>query len=196
MKRILTLLLLITVSITLTSCTKEDEGPTRNPEITIEVEGHGTMVIELYYDVAPNTVLNFIKNVEDGVYTDNSFHRIISDFMIQGGRSSSQCVIEAEANNNPSYEGTNDLSHVRGVISMARTSVFNSATSQFFIVHEDSVFLDGNYTAFGMLLEGFNVLDSIAGVYTNTADAPVITVVIESITVDTFGYDYPDPECE
>ncbi len=208
MKKILTLLLITLLSVNLVGCNREEETDEiivdentvieENPVITITVRDYGVIKVELYPDVAPNTVYNFIKNVEDGIYTDNEFHRIIEDFMIQGGQSDASCTIEAEVNNNPSFDGTNELSHERGVISMARTNVFNSATSQFFIVHEDSDFLDENYAAFGKVTEGLNILDQIAAVQTSgyPYDQPLTTVEIESITVDTFGYVYPDPVCE
>ena len=151
------------------------------------------MRLELFPSVAPNTVNNFIMYIENGDFTNNSFHRIIENFMIQGGdTSSTTCPINGDFEENGV---TNDLSHNRGVISMARTFVMNSATSQFFIVHNDSTFLDGSYATFGGLVDGFNVLDYIAGVSTNTSNAPLETVVIESITVDLNGYVLIDPVC-
>ena len=168
----------------------------KNPEVTIIVENFGTIVVELYPDVAPNTVNSFIKNIQDGVYTDNEIHRVIENFVIQGGATNVTCRIEAEVNNNPSFRGTNNMTHDRGAISMARTSVYNSATTQFFLVHQDASFLDDEYAAFGMIIEGFNVLDSIATVNTDMYDGPLLEVVIESITVELFENEYPDPVCE
>ncbi len=144
------------------------------------------MTLELYPDVARNTVDNFIKYIQANDYADSTFHRVISGFMIQGGIiDSTNCSIKGEFSKNGV---TNDLSHVRGVISMARTSVMNSATSQFFIVHADSAFLDVNYASFGMLLTGFDILDLIAIQETNAGDAPTEDIVIESITVELNGY--------
>lgn len=208
MKKLLTVLLAVTLLFTLSGCNRnsktdevEDPGsgldePGRNPEVTIIIEDYGTIVVELYPDVAPNTVNSFIKNIQDGVYTDNEIHRVIEDFVIQGGATSVTCNIEAEVNNNPSFKGTNDMEHDRGAISMARTNVYNSATTQFFLVHEDAGFLDNEYAAFGMIIEGFDVLDDVAGVNTNYYDGPLVKIVIESITVELFGNEYPDPVCE
>lgn len=196
MKKLFTMLLLSFFAISLTACEEENNEPGRNPEVTITVKDFGTIKLELYPDVAPNTVNSFIKNIEDGVYTNNSFHRVIEDFVIQGGASNVTCVIEAEVNNNPSFTGENNLDHKRGVISMARTNVYNSATTQFFIVHEDALFLDDEYAAFGMVIEGFDVLDDIAEVQTNIYDQPTTNIIIESIEVELFGNEYSDPVCE
>ena len=136
-----------------------------NPVITIVVDGIGIMTLELFPSVAPNTVNNFIMYIENGDFAGNSFHRVIENFMIQGGNTfSTTCPINGDFIANGF---NNDLSHDRGVISMARTSVMNSATSQFFVMHADSYFLDGNYAAFGGLIDGFNVLDYIAEIDTN-----------------------------
>jgi peptidyl-prolyl cis-trans isomerase B (cyclophilin B) len=151
------------------------------------------MVLELYYDKAPNTVRNFIYLANSGFYSGSTFHRVIEDFMIQGGiGSTTACIIKGEFSSN-GFSG-NDISHIRGVISMARTSVKNSATSQFFIVHKKSTFLDGEYAAFGMLISGFTTLDGIASVNTSS-DKPVVDVVITSITVDTHGDTFDAPTC-
>lgn len=157
-----------------------------NPVITIEIENFGTIIIELFPDVAPNTVNNFIMYIENGDFSDNSFHRVIEDFMIQGGNTySTECPIKGDFSSNGVL---NDLSHYRGTISMARTSVVDSATSQFFIVHENSYFLDGNYATFGGIIDGFDVLDAIAWVDTFYSDAPKEAVVITSISVSLNGY--------
>lgn len=195
MKRLLAVALLSIFMIGLSGCGQGDT-PSQNAEVTIVFKDYGTITLELYYDVAPNTVKSFVKNIEDGVYTNNEIHRIIENFVIQGGRSTVSCKIEAEVTNNPSWEGENNLSHVRGLISMARTSDYNSATTQFFIVHEASTFLDEEYAGFGMVIEGFDVLDAIAAAQTGAGDVPTSSVVIESITVDTFGYNYEDPDCQ
>ncbi len=164
-----------------------------NPVVTIVVEGLGTMTLQLFPSVAPNTVNNFIMYIENGDFTDNSFHRIIEDFMIQGGNTySTTCPINGDFEINGF---TNDLSHFRGVISMARTNVKDSATSQFFIVHQDSFFLDDSYATFGGLVTGFDILDSIAEVSTTYGNVPIQTVVIESITIELNGYLASAPTC-
>ncbi|MFK5883265.1 MAG: peptidylprolyl isomerase [Candidatus Izemoplasma sp.] len=164
-----------------------------NPVVTITIAGIGEMKLELFGAVAPNTVNNFINYILDNDYIGSTFHRVIEDFMIQGGMvNSSNCVINGDFNNNGF---TNDLSHDRGVISMARTNIMNSATSQFFIVHQDSYFLDGAYATFGGLISGFNVLDYIALVATNYSDAPLTSITIESITIELNGYVAQDPVC-
>jgi peptidyl-prolyl cis-trans isomerase B (cyclophilin B) len=164
-----------------------------NPVVTITVKNVGEMKLQLFPDVAKNTVDNFINYIQDKSYSGSTFHRIIEDFMIQGGIvSDTNCSIEGEFLSNGI---SNNLSHYRGVISMARTSVKDSATSQFFIVHKDSTFLNGNYAAFGGLISGFNILDELAGVTTGYADAPTNEVVIKSITVDLNGYEPGDVIC-
>ena len=193
MKKIMTLLLTSLFIFTLTGCTNEEA---KNPEVTITIKDYGTIKLELYPEVAPNTVNAFIKNIEDNVYINNQFHRVIENFVIQGGASNVSCQIEAEVNNNPSFDGENNLSHDRGVISMARTSIYNSATTQFFIVHHDAEFLDNEYAAFGKVIEGFDVLDAIAEVQTNVYDQPTSTIIIENIEVDLFGQSYDDPVCQ
>jgi len=195
MKKLLCLMLLICI-IPLYACGKEttEMSTSTNPTVTIEVKGYSEpMVLELYYDIAPNTVRNFIYLAKKGYYTNSTFHRVIKDFMIQGGSGdNSACTISGEfASNN--FE--NDLKHVKGVISMARTSVKNSATSQFFIMHKASTHLDGDYAAFGMLISGFETLDAIAAVNTNYNDQPLKNVVIDKITVDTKGVTYDAPTC-
>ena len=178
--------------------TEEDQTMNNNPIVTIIMKDGGVMKLELYPDVAPNTVRNFISLANSGFYDGLIFHRIIAGFMIQGG-----CYNAEGYPNEPGYsikgEFTsngfkNDLKHTRGVISMARTSVPDSAGAQFFIMHADAPHLDGEYAAFGMLLEGFEVLDSIATTQTGYNDVPLVFPVIESIRVETFGVDYGDPE--
>jgi peptidyl-prolyl cis-trans isomerase B (cyclophilin B) len=164
-----------------------------NPIVTITVEGIGVMTLELFPDVAKNSVDNFIEYIQSNSYTDSTFHRVIEDFMIQGGKvTTTNCAISGEFSSNGF---TNDLSHYRGVLSMARTSVVDSGTSQFFVVHQDSDFLDGNYATFGALISGFNVLDYIAGVTTDSSDAPQREIIIASITIDLNGYVPGSPVC-
>ncbi len=150
-----------------------------NPTIIIKVKGFGTMELQLFENIAPITVANIKNYITNNSYNNSNFHRIIEDFMIQGGIvKNTENPITGEFNSNGIQ---NDLKHYRGVISMARTSIKNSATSQFFIVHKDSPWLDGEYAAFGGLVSGFDVLDKIASVKTDMMDAPSKNVVIESI---------------
>ncbi len=153
-------------------------------KVIINVNGFGSMVLELYPEYAPITVSNFLNLVDEKFYDGLTFHRIIENFMIQGGdpkgdgTGGSPKTIKGEFKSN----GVNNpLKHDRGVISMARTMMPNSASSQFFIVHEDSNYLDGNYAAFGKVVSGFETLDKIASVKTDSNDKPLDKVVIESI---------------
>ncbi len=161
-----------------------------NPVCEIILDTNEKMVLELFYDCAPNTVLNFINLVEKKAYNNSFFHRIINNFMIQGGITNYHNEIKGEflANgyNNP-------LKHVRGVISMARTMDKDSATSQFFIVHKDSPHLDGSYAAFGALTDGFDVLDRLAKL-NRTSMEKTPGIIIKEITVDKKGKDYPKPK--
>lgn len=158
-----------------------------NPIVTIEMENGGIIKLELYPEIAPITVANFVSLAESGFYDGLIFHRVISGFMIQGGDplgtgmggSDEKIVGEFSANG---YE--NDLSHTRGVISMARSSAYDSASSQFFIMHADYPYLDGSYAAFGMVIEGMDIVDEIAAVDVNSSDKPFEDQVIKSITVD------------
>ena len=182
-------------NIDLSSLPYSDYLDENNPVITIVVNGIGTMKLELFPSVAPNTVNNFIMYIENGDFSNNSFHRVIEDFMIQGGNTNSTvCPINGDFASNGF---TNDLSHFRGVISMARTGFMDSATSQFFIMHGNLKInhLDGEYAAFGGLVEGFDVLDYIALVDTNSSDAPLDMIIINSITVELNGYVATDPVC-
>ena len=168
-----------------------------NPIVTIEMENGGVMKAELYPEIAPNTVNNFISLVKKGFYDGVIFHRVISGFMIQGGDPKGVGVggpgytLKGEFSANGFK---NDLKHDRGVLSMARTMAPNSAGSQFFVMHEDSPHLDGQYAAFGKLTEGFDVLDAIAAVRTDYNDKPRTPQVMKKVTVETFGVDYPEPE--
>ena len=168
-----------------------------NPIVTIEMENGDVMKAELYPEIAPNTVNNFISLVKKGFYDGLIFHRVIPGFMIQGGDPKGvgtggpgYCIHgEFSANG-----FKNDLKHSRGVLSMARSGNPNSAGSQFFIMHEDSPHLDGGYAAFGKLIEGIEVVDKICSVRTDWNDKPRIPQVMKKVTVETFGVDYPEPE--
>ena len=168
-----------------------------NPVVTITMENGDVMKAELYPDKAPNTVNNFISLVSRGFYNGLIFHRVISGFMIQGGDP------EGNGTGGPGYsiKGEfisngfhNDLSHTEGVLSMARAMDPDSAGSQFFIMHKAAPYLDGQYAAFGKITEGGDVVDKISSVRTDYMDRPVEEQKIRSITVETFGTDYPEPE--
>lgn len=168
-----------------------------NPIVTIEMESGDIMKAELYPEIAPNTVNNFISLVKSGFYDGVIFHRVIPGFMIQGGDPKGTGVggpgypIKGEFTSNGFK---NDLKHSRGVLSMARTMAPNSAGSQFFVMHEDSPHLDGQYAAFGKLIEGEEVVDKICEVRTDYNDKPRTPQVMKKVTVETFGVDYPEPE--
>ena len=159
----------------------------------IVIKDYGTIKLDLYKDEAPVTVTNFVKLAKDGFYDGLTFHRIIQGFMMQGGDP------EGNGYGGPGYyiKGEfadngheNNISHKRGVISMARSNTPDSAGSQFFIMHADANYLDGQYAAFGEVLSGIEVVDEIAAVKTDAGDKPVEDVVIKSITVDTKGIEY------
>ena len=169
----------------------------QNPIVTFTMENGDVMKAELYPDVAPNTVNNFISLVKKGFYDGLIFHRVIKGFMIQGGDPQGTGMggpgysIKGEFN----YNGVeNNLKHSRGVLSMARAQHPDSAGSQFFIMHADAPHLDGQYAAFGKLVEGEDVLDSIASIDTDWSDRPRTPQVMKTVTVDTFGVDYAEPE--
>ena len=168
-----------------------------NPIVTFEMENGDVMKAELYPEIAPNTVNNFISLVKKGFYDGLIFHRVISGFMIQGGDPKGIGVggpgygIKGEFLQNGFK---NELKHSRGVLSMARSGNPDSAGSQFFIMHEDSPHLDGGYAAFGKLIEGIEVVDKICSVRTDWNDKPRIPQVMKKVTVETFGVDYPEPE--
>lgn len=171
--------------------------PEKNPVATIEMSDGSKIKVELYPAVAPNTVKNFIYLTKNGFYNGLIFHRVIPDFMIQGGdpngngTGGADYTIKGEFSDNGVK---NDLKHVRGVISMARSSSSNSASSQFFIMVADAPSLDGQYAAFGKVTEGMEVADKIVGVKRNSNDKPLVEQKIKSITVDTFGVNYGEPE--
>ena len=190
MKKILSLILVaILLLLCLSSCTEEkNELPNK---VIIDVKDYGKITVELYPDIAPITVENFKKLVSEGFYDGLIFHRVIESFMIQGG-----CPEGTGLGGNTDANGNrinikgefaingvkNNLEHTRGVISMARSQLLNSASSQFFICHQDAPHLDGKYAAFGKVTDGMDVVDAIAVVKTNDNDKPLEDVVINSIT--------------
>jgi len=169
----------------------------QRPIVTIEMYDGAIMRAELYPEIAPNTVNNFIALANSGFYNGIIFHRVISGFMIQGGDPTGTGM------GGPNYrikgEFTlngfkNDLKHARGVLSMARSSMPDSAGSQFFIMHNPAPHLDGSYAAFGKLIEGFDVLDAIAETEVNYADKPINEQRMKKVSVETFGVEYPEPQ--
>ena len=168
-----------------------------NPVVTIIMENGDVMKAELYPEVAPNTVNNFISLVKKGYYDGLIFHRVIRGFMIQGGCPQGTGMggpgysIKGEFSQNGFK---NDLKHTEGVLSMARSMMPNSAGSQFFIMHKDAPHLDGAYAAFGKVTEGMDVVNKIAEERTDYSDRPLKEQKIKSMTVDTFGVEYPEPE--
>ena len=190
MKKILAIALCLAALALCGAAPAEENG---YPVATIEMEDGGTMVLELYPDIAPNTVANFIELANSGFYDGVIFHRVISGFMIQGGDPQGSGMGGPGYNIKGEFAANgfeNNLSHQRGVISMARAQHPDSAGSQFFIMHADAPYLDGNYAAFGRVIEGIEVVDAIAGVSTNASDRPLDPQVIRSITVDTKGVEY------
>ena len=169
----------------------------QNPIVTIEMENGDIMKAELYPEVAPNTVNNFISLINHNFYDGVIFHRIIKGFMLQGGDPDGTGMggpgysIKGEFSSNGFK---NELKHEPGVLSMARTMMPNSAGSQFFIMHKNSPHLDGDYAAFGKVIEGMDVVNKIAEVATDYSDRPLEPVVMKKVTVDTFGVDFPEPE--
>jgi len=171
----------------------------KNPITTITMENGKSITIELYPEIAPNTVNNFISLIKKKFYNGLLFHRVIADFMIQGG-----CP-KGTGTGGPSYKINgeflsngfkNDLKHKEGVISMARSSEPNSAGSQFFIMHKDAQSLDGNYAAFGKVIEGMDEVDKMVNVKKDRNDKPLVPEKILEVTVDCFGENYPEPEIE
>ena len=168
-----------------------------NPIVTIEMENGDVMKAELYPEIAPNTVNNFISLIKKGYYDGVIFHRVIRGFMIQGGDP------QGTGMGGPGYSITgefaqngfaNDLKHTEGVLSMARSMHPDSAGSQFFIMHKTSPHLDGAYAAFGKVIEGMDVVNSIAETPTDYMDRPMQDQVMKTVTVETFGETYPEPE--
>ncbi len=168
-----------------------------NPIVTIEMENGKTITAELFPEIAPNTVNNFISLIKKGFYDGLTFHRVIYGFMLQGG-----CP-EGTGMGGPGYSikgefsgngFKNELKHTEGVLSMARSMMPDSAGSQFFIMHKAAPHLDGQYAAFGKVTDGMDVVNEIAAVDTDFSDKPLDPQVIKKITVDTKGVDYPEPE--
>jgi len=171
----------------------------KNPMVTMKMENGKLITVELFPEIAPNTVNNFISLINKKFYNGLIFHRVISGFMIQGG-----CP-KGTGTGGPGYgiKGEflsngfkNDLTHEEGVISMARSNEPNSAGSQFFIMHKDAQHLDGNYAGFGKVIEGMDEVDRIASVEKDRNDKPIISEIIKEITFNCFGEDYPEPEIE
>ncbi len=169
----------------------------QNPIVTITMADGGVMKAELYPDIAPNTVNNFISLIKKGFYDGLTFHRVIKGFMLQGGDPEGSGMggpgysIKGEFTHNGFQ---NDLKHTPGVLSMARTRNPNSAGSQFFIMHRTSQHLDGEYAAFGKITEGLEIVNRIAECKTDYNDSPQEEKVMKTVTVETFGVDYPEPE--
>ena len=169
----------------------------KNPIVTFEMENGDVFKAELYPEIAPNTVKNFISLVNHNFYDGVIFHRVIKGFMIQGGDPEGIGIggpgyaIKGEFAAN-GFE--NNLKHDRGVLSMARSMMPDSAGSQFFVMHKDSPHLDGQYAAFGRVIEGIEIIDKIAEAKTNRQDKPKKDQKIEKVTVETFGIDYDEPE--
>ena len=169
----------------------------QNPKITIEMQNGKKIVAELYPDKAPNTVNNFLSLAKKGFFDGLIFHRVIKGFMIQGGDPL------GKGTGGPGYSikgefamngFKNDLKHTRGVLSMARAFMPDSAGSQFFIMHEDAPHLDGQYAAFGKVVEGIEVVDEIASVKVDFSDRPLNEQKIKKVSVETFGMEYSEPK--
>ena len=169
----------------------------QNPVVTFEMEDGGIIKAELYPETAPQSAYNFISLVKQGYYDGLIFHRVINGFMIQGGDPTGTgmggpgyCIKGEFVQNGVA----NDLKHTEGVLSMARAMHPDSAGSQFFIMHKDAPYLDGQYAAFGKVIEGMDVVDRIATCATDFNDRPRAEQKMAKVTVDTFGEEYPEPE--
>ena len=204
MRKKIILALCLVMSLCLVACSnktnKNEETripPKELPIATIVVKNYGTIEAELYPHIAPNTVNNFIYLANSGFYDGLTFHRVIKDFMIQGGDPNGNGTggpgysIKGEFSNN---NFKNNLKHTEGVLSMARSQNKNSAGSQFFIVTKDQPGLDGDYATFGKVISGMDVVHKIEDAQTDSNDKPLKSVIIESIKVDTKGIDYPEPD--
>ena len=169
----------------------------QNPIVTITMENGSVIKAELYPEIAPQSVNNFISLIKKGFYDGLIFHRVINGFMIQGGCPDGTGMggpgysIKGEFSMN-GFE--NNLKHTEGVLSMARSMMPNSAGSQFFIMHKNAPHLDGDYAAFGKVTEGMDVVNKIAETDTDWSDRPVTDQVMKTVTVETFGVEYPEPE--
>lgn len=177
---------------------------TKVPVATIEMQNGSVIKLELYYDIAPNTVKNFVHLANKGFYDGTIFHRVVKNFVIQGGDPTGTGTggpgyrIKGEFSNN---KHNNPLSHERGVVSMARQgnpynppAAYDTAGSQFFILHADAKYLDKDYAAFGMVVEGMDAVDAIATCVTGVNSKPVVEQKIKSVRVDTFGETLEAPE--
>ena len=169
----------------------------KNPIVTMVLDNDAIIKIELYPEIAPNTVKSFISLVKADFYNGLIFHRVIKGFMIQGG-----CP-QGSGTGGPGYQikgeftqngVENKLEHTRGVLSMARSGHPDSAGSQFFIMHQDSPHLDGQYAAFGKVIEGMEIVDAIADSQTDMRDRPTQDIIMKKVTVETFGVTYEEPE--
>ncbi len=169
----------------------------QNPIVTITMKGGDVMKLELYPEIAPESVNNFVSLVNKGFYNGLIFHRVIRGFMIQGG-----CP-DGNGMGGPGYSipgefamngFENTLKHTEGVLSMARSMMPDSAGSQFFIMHKNSPHLDGQYAAFGKIVEGMDIVNKIAETPTDYSDRPLEDQVMETVTVETFGVEYPEPK--
>ena len=169
----------------------------QNPVVTITMANGDVMKAELYPEIAPNTVNNFISLINKNFYDGLIFHRVINGFMLQGGDP------EGTGMGGPGYDirgefssngFKNDLKHTEGVLSMARSMMPDSAGSQFFIMHKKAPHLDGDYAAFGKVIEGMDIVNKIAEVDTDWNDRPKEDQVMKTVTVETFGVTYPEPE--
>lgn len=169
----------------------------QNPQVTITMENDDKIVLELYPEIAPNTVKNFLSLVNKGYYNGLCFHRVIYGFMIQGGcpegtgMGGPGYTIKGEFSGN-GFE--NNLNHTEGVISMARATNPDSAGSQFFIMHKNAPHLDGSYAAFGKVIEGMDVVNAIAECDTDFRDKPLDPQIMKTVTAETFGAEYGEPE--
>ena len=199
MKKIFKSFLIIFSLLLLTGCGNDEQVITENPIVTMEIEDYGTIKIELYPEYAPNTVANFVSLIESGFYDGLTFHRLVPDFVLQGGDP------DGNGTGDPGYtiDGEfaangytkNTLSHETGVISMARSSDYDSAGSQFFIVLDDSAktSLDNLYAGFGKVIDGMDIIEEIAEneeIANDVTGALEENITITSVTVDTFGYNY------
>ena len=207
MKKHLLSIILLCLLFSLTACNRQTSGNSSTSDgntqlsgkhhVVIEVNNYGTIEVELDADTAPITVTNFINLANSGFYNGLTFHRVIDGFMIQGG-----CP-DGTGMGGPGYsiKGefaqngiANNLAHTPGVLSMARAMHPNSGGSQFFIMHKAAPHLDGSYAAFGKVIEGMDVVNKIAETETDFRDRPLDDQQIKSMTVETFGVDYPEPE--
>ena len=176
---------------------RKEEDMAEKPIVTITMANGDVMKAELYPEIAPNTVNNFISLIQKKFYDGVIFHRVIRGFMLQGGDPEGTGMggpgyhIKGEFSHNGF---ANDIKHTPGVLSMARTMIPDSAGSQFFIMHETSPHLDGEYAAFGKVIEGMDVVNKIAEMPTDFRDRPLEDQVMKTVTVETFGVEYPEPE--